>query len=489
MKKVLPAIIICLFVTSFGTVNAQTEPQYEYVPTAAEQAAIDKARLEREAKNLILIEKIRELTQMVDLLQAKLDLSLGIDIEVFKEFVGLGYENDSVLLLQQVLASDPAIYPEALTTGYYGIMTENALLRFQRTFGLEATGLFTKETRVVLTEVLMKYPFAQTSAPYLGNSSVRNAIISAKDNFNLKDLLENGKVVFSKSPVFAESIRNSDTATLQRILATDPKIYPEARISGVYTPDTVDAVSKLQERYGLQRTAVIDEETRSLLVSILIENNDSVIRNDLLLMDSVQPKVLLKNNEREIFNIFATREYKVPNVIVSVNYLNGSIDNFLLYPDTPEGADKGRLADKKDVVADLAVKMKRDKAEVEKMLIFNIAKIPEFPVSALIYAYINGDISFTFTTIANGKYQSYEFLIKYNDPDLNEEVEFNNKRFEIRELRDYIYSEAWQLKAVDKTIVDALREAVAEELGVPEKDVPDFPVIYSHELPFEPLNT
>ncbi|MCR4284168.1 MAG: fibronectin type III domain-containing protein [Parcubacteria group bacterium] len=47
----------------------------------------------------------------------------------------LGYENDQVKLLQQYLANPPAggkdIYPEGITSGYYGALTQRAVERFQ----------------------------------------------------------------------------------------------------------------------------------------------------------------------------------------------------------------------------------------------------------------------------------------------------------------------------------------------------------------------
>src|SRR3989344_7756184 len=42
-----------------------------------------------------------------------------------------GISGDDVLRLQQFLARDPSVYPEAITSGYYGALTERAVQRWQ----------------------------------------------------------------------------------------------------------------------------------------------------------------------------------------------------------------------------------------------------------------------------------------------------------------------------------------------------------------------
>ena len=52
------------------------------------------------------------------------------------------------------LATDPSIYPEGLTTGYFGPLTKEALKRFQQRFELRISGELDEETRLHLEEVL-----------------------------------------------------------------------------------------------------------------------------------------------------------------------------------------------------------------------------------------------------------------------------------------------------------------------------------------------
>ena len=63
-----------------------------------------------------------------------------------------GYQNDQVKLLQQYLSRDPSIYTGPIT-GYYGPLTKAAVIKFQKKYGIEQTGLAGPVTRKKLNEV------------------------------------------------------------------------------------------------------------------------------------------------------------------------------------------------------------------------------------------------------------------------------------------------------------------------------------------------
>ena len=52
-----------------------------------------------------------------------------------------GYEGEDVRAVQEFLAKDRDLYPEGLVTGYYGQATRNAIMRWQRKYGIIQTGL------------------------------------------------------------------------------------------------------------------------------------------------------------------------------------------------------------------------------------------------------------------------------------------------------------------------------------------------------------
>ena len=58
--------------------------------------------------------------------------------------------NESVKKVQELLATDPTIYPEGLTTGYFGPLTKKAIERFQEKNGLEVTGEMNEQTRTLM---------------------------------------------------------------------------------------------------------------------------------------------------------------------------------------------------------------------------------------------------------------------------------------------------------------------------------------------------
>ncbi len=65
-----------------------------------------------------------------------------------------GMSNEDVRLLQEILATDPEIYPEGLITGYFGPLTERAVKRFQKKMGVEQVGLVGPKTLAKINELL-----------------------------------------------------------------------------------------------------------------------------------------------------------------------------------------------------------------------------------------------------------------------------------------------------------------------------------------------
>ena len=68
--------------------------------------------------------------------------------------LGLGAEGADVSNLQEILATDPEIYPEARVTGYFGSLTQGAVRRFQKKFGLEQAGRVGPQTLNKLNSIL-----------------------------------------------------------------------------------------------------------------------------------------------------------------------------------------------------------------------------------------------------------------------------------------------------------------------------------------------
>jgi peptidoglycan hydrolase-like protein with peptidoglycan-binding domain len=65
-----------------------------------------------------------------------------------------GMTGDDVTLLQEILATDPEIYPKGFVTGYFGPLTKNAVKMFQKKAGIEQVGMVGPKTMAKINELL-----------------------------------------------------------------------------------------------------------------------------------------------------------------------------------------------------------------------------------------------------------------------------------------------------------------------------------------------
>lgn len=115
-----------------------------------------------------LLEKIEELKAKIVALKTQIETFRQARLEVkeaAKEVKGtlklikqlrIGMSGEDVELLQEVLATDPEIYPEGLVTGYFGSLTRNAVKRFQKIAGLEQVGQVGPKTLSKVNELLVE---------------------------------------------------------------------------------------------------------------------------------------------------------------------------------------------------------------------------------------------------------------------------------------------------------------------------------------------
>jgi peptidoglycan hydrolase-like protein with peptidoglycan-binding domain len=64
--------------------------------------------------------------------------------------VAIGSRSDEVKIIQEILKSDPEIYPEGYVTGYFGSLTEKAIKKLQKKCGLPETGILDENTEKCL---------------------------------------------------------------------------------------------------------------------------------------------------------------------------------------------------------------------------------------------------------------------------------------------------------------------------------------------------
>jgi len=91
--------------------------------------------------------------------------------------IAIGKRSDEVKAIQEILKTDPEIYPEGYVTGYYGNLTEKAIKKLQARCGIPQTGVVDAETEKCI------YPIGysiKVVSPNGGESWSRNEIQTIK---------------------------------------------------------------------------------------------------------------------------------------------------------------------------------------------------------------------------------------------------------------------------------------------------------------------
>ncbi len=154
-----------------------------------------------------------------------------------------GDQGADVSLLQQALIAD-GDYPEARITGYYGTLTMTAVERFQVKYGITSLGgpgygAVGPKTR------------AKLNALFAGGIPSVPAAPQAPSTTPAAPAPPTGKKFPQVTGVFYYAQTGQRVITLQSMLAEDPSVYPEGRITGYYGVLTVKAVERFQLKYGI----------------------------------------------------------------------------------------------------------------------------------------------------------------------------------------------------------------------------------------------
>jgi peptidoglycan hydrolase-like protein with peptidoglycan-binding domain len=100
----------------------------------------------------MMMSELQSLMKQVEALQAQLATLRG---EIKNELkVGLreGVTDEDIKKVQELLATDPTLYPRGLVTGYFGPLTKEAVIAFQKRHGLEGTGEVDVATKTLMLE-------------------------------------------------------------------------------------------------------------------------------------------------------------------------------------------------------------------------------------------------------------------------------------------------------------------------------------------------
>lgn len=127
----------------------------ETTATATTTATVDISSLLATIKSLMA--KVADLQSQLGSVKQDIRAAITTDLKA-------GMTSDQIKQIQELLATDQSIYPEGITSGYFGKLTEKALMRFQAKHGLTQTGEVDQDTKDLLNEYLAQR-FGTTTVP------------------------------------------------------------------------------------------------------------------------------------------------------------------------------------------------------------------------------------------------------------------------------------------------------------------------------------
>ena len=114
--------------------------------------------------------------------------------------MGYGATGSNVTSLQQFLATNPLIYPAGLVTGYYGSLTQAAVVQFQAAYGISQVGRVGPTTQAKINSIMLSGLGLDTTAPVIANAWVQSNRNSAVVNWTTNELAQ-GQVYYDTSPI------------------------------------------------------------------------------------------------------------------------------------------------------------------------------------------------------------------------------------------------------------------------------------------------
>ncbi len=148
----------------------------------------------------------------------------------------VGMQGEDVRAVQTYLATDVSIYPEGLVTGYYGLLTQAAVARFQTRNGIAAVGRIGPVTLPVINAKMggTNTVGSDRNAPIIYSVSVNASTTGATIGWTTNELTSS-IVHYSTMPlVVTESTGGSVTVLgSTRVVHTDLRTTHAATLSGL----------------------------------------------------------------------------------------------------------------------------------------------------------------------------------------------------------------------------------------------------------------
>lgn len=168
---------------------------------------------------------------------------MAYNVYTFTKTLVPGMEDAEVFNLQKVLSLDPSVYPEGEITGYFGKLTEAAVMKFQKKYGIRITGEVGPQTRAKLHELY---------------GPKGSQAFTFTFTFSLK-----------------KGDQGDEVLNLQRALMLDSTVAPLGSITGSFDSITEKALEDFQLKHGLSVTGEVDAATRAKLNELFSESSSS----------------------------------------------------------------------------------------------------------------------------------------------------------------------------------------------------------------------
>jgi len=165
INKFLLSVSVIVFALSVTT-----------APVFAQTTDTTQTIAERLAELLQQIKTLQEQLLDLEAQQQSLRGEIREAVQITRQ-LAIGATGDDVRELQELLASDPELYPEGIITGYFGPLTARAIERLQERFGIERVGEVGPLTRQTINQLLNRFTRGQ-----------RNVLERIRDNKGENDV-------------------------------------------------------------------------------------------------------------------------------------------------------------------------------------------------------------------------------------------------------------------------------------------------------------
>lgn len=142
LSKYLLVGVLCTQLIFAQNVNAQINDEDQGFVTSLRQQITEIKQTVNDLANLV-----------ANVITAKRVESI-ITPQLLTRNLQLGSSGEDVVALQIFLAQDRSLYPENIISGYYGPLTKEAVIRFQRKYNIEAVGEVGTQTREKINSLI-----------------------------------------------------------------------------------------------------------------------------------------------------------------------------------------------------------------------------------------------------------------------------------------------------------------------------------------------